>query len=84
MKFRKNPIVIESVQFTGANSSEILHFIASPNWDHPDFNSTDRPIIHTLEGPLTVSNGDWVIKGVNGEFNSCKPDIFETTYEPAE
>lgn len=40
--------------------------------------------IKTLEGIMTASYGDWVIKGVNGEFYPCKPDIFEKTYEPAE
>jgi hypothetical protein len=43
----------------------------------------DRPYVITLEGPRYVSNGDWIIKGVNGEFYPCKPDIFEKTYEPA-
>lgn len=37
---------------------------------------------HTLEGPLNVSAGDWIINGVAGEFYPCKPDIFEATYEP--
>ena len=41
------------------------------------------PVIDTLEGVSTVSIGDWVIKGVKGEFYPCKPDIFEATYEPA-
>jgi hypothetical protein len=40
--------------------------------------------IETLEGILTASPGDWVIKGVNGEFYPCKPDVFEKTYEPVE
>ena len=38
--------------------------------------------IHTPEGVMSVSNGDWIIKGVKGEFYPCKPDIFEMTYEP--
>ncbi len=37
--------------------------------------------IHTLEGPMHVSDGDWIIKGIAGEFYPCKPDIFEATYE---
>lgn len=40
--------------------------------------------IHTLEGAMTGSFGDWIIKGVNGEFYPCKPEIFEKTYELAE
>ena len=42
------------------------------------------PFIRTLEGDMTISKGDFVIKGVNGEFYPCKPDIFEKTYELAE
>lgn len=38
-------------------------------------------VIHTLEGDMTAQAGDWIIKGVKGEFYPCKPDIFETTYE---
>lgn len=44
--------------------------------------SPDRIAIHTLEGVITASPGDWVIRGVQGEFYPCKPDIFEATYEP--
>ena len=43
-----------------------------------------RIVIHTLEGDMEVSKGDYVIKGVKGEFYPCKPDIFEQTYESAE
>ena len=41
-------------------------------------------IIHTLEGDMTASPGDWIITGVRGETYACKPDIFEETYEPVE
>ena len=81
--FRKKPVVIEAVQFTGSNCIEILRFIGGP-WTNPDLHDTDQPVIHTLEGQMTASAGDWIIKGVNGEFYPCKPDIFEKSYEPAE
>jgi hypothetical protein len=55
----------------------------SPHVDNPELHTTDRPVIHTLEGVLTASPGDWIIKGVQGEFYPCKPDIFEATYEAA-
>lgn len=43
---------------------------------------TDRPmILHTLEGPLHAEKGDWIITGIRGEKYSCKPDVFERTYE---
>lgn len=81
MKFRKKPVVIEAVHYTGKpkNISECLEFCAgnATYWmAHDDF------AIETLEGKMTVSPGDWIIKGVKGEFYPCKPDIFEATYEP--
>ena len=85
MKYRKKPVVIEAIQFTGKNCFEIFAFIG----DHEALNcdmihSTDNPVIQTLEGQMTVSEGDFVIKGVKGEFYPCKPDIFAMTYEPLE
>lgn len=92
-KFRKKPIVIEAVQWTGANVNEVLPFFGdfsklpnngayvNPGIGHcpPEGTLT----IPTLEGDMTASAGDWIIKGVNGEFYPCKPDIFEKTYELA-
>lgn len=43
----------------------------------------ESPHCHTLEGPLHVSDGDWIIQGVKGEFYPCKPDVFAATYAPA-
>lgn len=78
-KFRKKPVVIEAIQFTGHNDDEILAFARSAAHD-PEVN---RPTIAitTLEGTMTAEVGDWIIKGVQGEFYPCKPDIFEATYE---
>lgn len=85
MKFRKKPVVIEAVQFDGKNCFEILKFMgrASDIWEG-DLLPFDIPVIYTLEGDLTASVGDWIIKGIRGEFYPCKPDIFEATYESAE
>jgi hypothetical protein len=77
MKFRKKPLVIEAVQFIG-NVAECLTFC--PIAREPVDNK-DNLIIPTLEGEMCVSFGDWIIKGVNGEFYPCKPDIFEKTYD---
>ena len=75
-KFRKKPIVIEAVQwFPGAEHPEI-------KLGHDEYWDGDGAHIMTLEGPLHVSPGDWIIKGVKGEFYPCKPDIFASTYEP--
>lgn len=76
-KYRKKPVVIEAVQFTGNNVDEILEF-AKDSFNNP---STSEIVIPTLEGNMMVSIRDYVIKGVNGEFYPCKPDIFDKTYE---
>ena len=78
MKFRKKPVVIEAMQFIGdPNLQECLDFIGGPNVGGDD----TRIVIETLEGLMTCSKLDWIIKGVKGEFYPCKPDIFEATYE---
>jgi hypothetical protein len=75
--YRKKPVVIEAVQWTGANLSEVLEFtLHNAYYDHGLH-------IRTAEGPLHASHGDWIIRGVQGEFYPCKPDIFEATYEAA-
>jgi hypothetical protein len=79
--YRKKPVVIDAVQFTGHNDDEILSFC--PTARDPE---AERPTIEitTLEGVMTAEAGDWIIKGVVGEFYPCKPDIFEATYEAVE
>lgn len=76
-KYRKKPVVIEAVQFNGNNVDEVLEF-AKDSFKNP---LTKDIIIFTLEGNMIVSVGDYVIKGVNGEFYPCKPDIFVKTHE---
>lgn len=82
MRFRKKPVVIEAVQFTGKNQREILAFMGGHTME-AEFLSDDI-VIKTLEGDLRASPGDWVIRGVKGEHYPCKPDIFEATYERVE
>lgn len=81
MKYRKIPVVIEAVQWEGTKKSfdEILG-MGLKNW-MPGEMGTDTFIIETLEGNHLAKKGDWIIKGVKGEFYPCKPDIFEATYE---
>ena len=81
-KYRKRPVVVEAMQFTEDNREEVEKFIGdrlpySLSYDH----GFSRKI-NTLEGPVTLKPGDYVIKGVKGEFYPCRPDIFEMTYEP--
>lgn len=80
MKYRKKPVVIEAVPFDGSEeSAQQVDLFVGKHLDAKD----GRLLIPTLEGPHEVSPGDMVIKGVKGEFYSCKPDIFALTYEPA-
>jgi len=79
MKFRKKPVVIEAMQFTGDNDKEILSFTGGRNVKYLAVSNVIS--ILTLEGEMRASEGDWIIKGIKGEFYPCKPDIFEETYE---
>jgi hypothetical protein len=75
-KYRKKPVIIEAIQWLGTNLSEIDDFIGESIT-----NKGTTLIIYTLEGDMKASIGDYIIKGVNGEFYPCKPDIFDKTYE---
>jgi hypothetical protein len=79
-KYRKKPVEIEAVQFTGGNCIDIIRFIGGP-WTNLELHNSDQPVIRTLEGDMTASIGDYIIKGVKGEFYPCKPDIFEMSYD---
>jgi hypothetical protein len=84
--FRKKPVVIEAIQLTTENYNEIKLWIngQSHSADPAYLGSGEISIgIRTLEGDMRADLGDWIIKGVEGEFYPCKPDIFEKTYEPA-
>jgi hypothetical protein len=78
MKFRKKPVVIEAIQWTGTNMGEIGEFMDGIHWAM----SGGNLVIPTLEGDMAVSLNDWIIRGVKGEYYPCKPDVFEATYEP--
>ena len=75
-KYRKKPVVIEAIQWIGNNLSEIDNFIG-----RTVDNKETTLVIHTLEGDMEASIGDYIIKGVNGEFYPCKLDIFDKTYD---
>jgi len=78
-RYKKKPIVIEALQWTG-NFEEMSRFCPSGAFAL-EANNTSTMCIPTLEGTLTVSEGDYIIKGVKGEVYPCKPDIFHMTYE---
>ncbi len=75
-KYRKKPVTIEAIQWLGTNLSEIDDFVGGSI-----ANNGTTLVIHTLEGDMEASIGDYIIKGVKGEFYPCKPDIFLATYE---
>lgn len=79
-KYRKKPVVVEAMEFTEQDKDIVFNWITcskSPEW------IDDKPALSilTLEGKMTAELGDYIIKGVNGEFYPCKPDIFHKTYE---
>jgi hypothetical protein len=81
MFYRKKPVVIQAVQWTGENRDEIFKFCSECHFN-VDFHTVKANlIIRTLEGDMQASVNDYVIKGVNGEFYACKPDVFKKTYE---
>ena len=75
-KFRKKPVTIEAIQFINGNFSDLEDFVGGD----AEFRNGEL-VIATLEGAMRASPGDWIIKGVKGEFYPCKPDIFAATYE---
>ena len=92
--YRKKPVVIEAVQWTGENLREVIAFTDGPPdtkshhagmmWDqYEELVRKDGLKIYTLEGKMDASPGDWIIKGVKGEFYPCKDEIFRATYDPA-
>lgn len=93
-KFRKKPVVIEAARFDGSRASieaicrwaNDCRLADEDPWITYTFTGPDDVhdvLVDTLEGHMSVSPGDYVIKGVQGEFYPCKPGIFEATYEPA-
>lgn len=82
MKFRKKPVEIEAIQWNGGNYEQMKDFITVDFKYRGNIVTGETTlIIPTLEGDMTANIGDYIIKGVNGEFYPCKPDIFEKTYE---
>jgi len=84
-KYRKKPVVIEAVRFGGSSTdiAAVRHWMDGGEYVAPRVRTSDikKLSITTLEGPMWATPGDWIIRGVQGEFYPCKPDIFEATYE---
>lgn len=84
-KYRKKPVEIEAVRWNGANHL-ITETFMKGSGAYIDYSQSKLGVIQipTLEGVMTAQVGDWIIKGVQGEFYPCKPDIFGQTYESVE
>jgi hypothetical protein len=87
-QYRKKPVIIEAIEWNGKNFDEVSNFtqnfmghkLAYEDAEEHSLKS-GKYYISTLEGVMTATKGDFIIKGVNGEFYPCKPDIFKKTYE---
>ena len=87
-KFRKKPVVLEAVQWDGTEAGwhkTVVPFAKPQETFFCEGPGNLREIeIKTLEGTMTASEGDWIIRGVKGELYPCKPDIFAATYDQVE
>lgn len=87
MKYRKKAVLVEAMWYDGSMASfdEIWDWMGGDSGQNQGFKGkSDRPQcfdIKTLEGKMTAHPGDWIIKGVAGEFYPCRRDIFESTYD---
>jgi hypothetical protein len=86
MRFRKKPVEIEAVQLTREGFAAARDFVPLDSFAGGGEGPDGRAFleIRTLEGTMRADEGDWIIRGVAGEFYPCKPDVFAKTYEPAE
>lgn len=85
--YRKKPVVVEAAFIKPGNIEKVAEWcgavLVRNELDHGNIEAEDEVylLIETLEGNMRASIGDFVIRGVQGEFYPCKPDIFEQTYE---
>lgn len=78
-KYIRKPVEVEALEWTGDNVTEILAF--SNACFSYEKNGVNVLAVSTLEGTMTASVGDYIIKGIQGEFYACKPDVFKLTYD---
>lgn len=88
--YKKKPVVIQAIKFKDSSDIEVIKTFCGSACEY-EFSDTaweagagipfEAFTIHTLEGDMTARRGDYIIKGVNGEFYPCKADIFKKTYE---
>jgi hypothetical protein len=81
-RYRKKPVVIEAMQLAPLSIDQAEEFVGGDAGNCPEHSGACM-VIATLEGAMHASMGDWIVKGVAGEFYPCRDDIFRQTYEPA-
>lgn len=91
MKFRKKPVVIDAIQWSGGNTDCLSAFCGEHDWTRADmremaFDDPEQIIVYNKEERqwLQAPVGHWIIRGIKGEYYPCSPDVFERTYDPAE
>lgn len=82
-KYRKKPVVIEAIHFTGRNEVAMNVWVGKwhKRYEEVLLYKDDEVYVNTLEGLMLISKNDYLIRGIQGEFYPCKPDIFEASYE---
>lgn len=92
-RYRKKPVEVEAIQWTGGNAAEIKAFVGTRHHGGPAFVLPEENIWKTNRACVwnssqddynTVNKGDWIIRGSAGEFYPCEPGVFEATFEPVE
>lgn len=79
MKYRRKPVVIDAIQWTGYNYAEVFEFTEGNAW--PTHSHSDTLAVSTLEGEVMATKGCYIIRGVDGTYYPCQEDIFNKTYE---
>ena len=84
LRVRKRPVEVDAMPWTGHNTNEVLRFVGKDGYYTTLLNgvSVEYIAIQTLEGLIYASVGDWIVKGIKGEFYPVRADIFDATYEP--
>lgn len=80
--YRKKPVIVQAIQYTGNNLDAIAAFAGESMAKRKDYHS--EPAIYTLEGAMAIGRGDYIIRGTRGEIYPCKPDVFSDVYELVE
>lgn len=83
-KYTKKPLVVDALKWDGNNRSEVFDFCSLSYFNYEFGSSEPKLVIQTLEGPMTASVGDYIIRGIKNEFYACKPDVFKLTYDSVE